>query len=190
VNWFRRKPAPPSAAERLRGQWQCAGCDVVHEGLLDLAAFAPDPWPGEARREPNAELRLDGDFLSEDFCVMGGRYFFVRGVLEIPVHGFAEKFGFGGWSTLSRDNFDKYLAGFDDGAFAEWGPWSGWLCNQLADYIGAQPEALWVYPQRQRQRPTLRIQNPDHPLAIDQEEGITPERLLEIFDRYGHAAAP
>jgi hypothetical protein len=107
VSWFRRRPAP-SAVERLRERWRCHGCDNIHEGLMDIAAFAPDPWPGEERREENAALRFDGDFLSEDFCIIGGRYFFVRGVLEIPVHGFAEKFGFGCWSTLSRENFEQY----------------------------------------------------------------------------------
>jgi len=188
VSWFGRKAAP-SAVERLQSEWRCVGCDGVHHGLLDLAAFAPDPWPGDDRREENSDLRLDGDFLSEDFCVIDGCYFFVRGVLEIPVHGFAEKFGFGCWSTLSRPNFDKYVDGFDGGNFADWGPWSGWLGNQLADYIGTDPEALWVYPQADRQRPTFRVQDPEHPLAIDQEEGITPERLLEIFEQYGHGPA-
>jgi hypothetical protein len=190
MSWFRAKPAPLSAAERLRGRWRCASCDAVHEGLLDLAAFAPDPWPGEELREPNSNLRLDGNFLSEDFCVMDGRYFFVRGVLEIPVHGFAEKFGFGCWSTLSRENFEKYVEGFDDGVFADWGPWSGWLGNRLGDYIGTEPEAVWVYPQPHRQRPTFRIMDSGHPLAIDQEKGITPERLLAIFEQYGHAIEP
>jgi len=140
-------------------------------------------------REENGALRLEGDFLSEDFCVMDGKYFFVRGVLEIPVHGLSDSFGFGCWSTLSRQNFDKYIGGFDDGAYPDMGPWGGWLCNQLDDYIGTDPETLWVYPQLNRQRPRLRIQNATHPLAIDQANGITAERVLAIFARYGHVPA-
>jgi len=95
--------------------------------LIDLAAFAPDPWQGGEVREENSAIHLDGDFLSEDFCVMDGRYFFVRAVLEIPVQGFTQPFGFGCWSTLSRENFEKYIGGFDDGDFADQGPWTGWL---------------------------------------------------------------
>jgi hypothetical protein len=186
VSWFRRKSGP-SAADRLHGRWRCAGCNEEHDGLAHLAAFAPDPWRGDEIREENGALRLDGDFLSEDFCVIDGKYFLIRGVLEIPIHGSPEPFGFGCWSTLSRQNFDKYIAGFDDGAYPDMGPWSGWLCNQLEDYIGADPLALWVYPQLDRQRPRLRIQNVSHPLALDQANGITPERALEIFAHYGHA---
>ena len=162
----------------------------MHEGLLQpLVAFAPDPWTCGQHPEENADLRLDGNFLSEDFCVLDGQHFMIRGVLEIPVHGFTETFGFGCWSTLSRQNFDKYLEGFNDSAYPDWGPWGGWLCNQLAGYIGTDPEALWVHPQTDRQRPKFRIQNPAHPLAIDQEQGITPERLLAIWQYYGHAPA-
>lgn len=186
MNWFRRKPVPVSARDRLRTSWLCDACGEMHDGMVHLAAFAPDPWRGGEVRQPNADLRLDGDFLSEDFCVMGGQYFFVRAVLDIPVHGIAEKFGFGCWSTLSRENFDKYVAGFDDGAYADMGPWTGWLCNQLADYIGTQPLGVLVYPHLDRQRPTLRVMDVHHPLAVDQEGGVEAERILEIFEHYGH----
>lgn len=156
---------------------------------MDLAALAPDPWPYERTQEPNSAVRLDGDFLSEDFCVIDGRYFFVRAVLEIPVPGQAERFGFGCWSTLSRSNFEKYLDGFDNSNFDDWGPWTGWLCNQLENYIGTDPEVVYVFPQPDRQRPTLRIADPHHQLAIDQEQGISVERLLEILRFYGHEPA-
>ena len=188
MSWFRRsKPPPPPLTERLAGQWHCAGCGGVHVGLMALAAFAPDPWPHEEQREPNCDIRFDGDFLSEDFCVLGGKNYLVRAVLEIPVHGLAEKFSFGCWSTLSLENFNKYLKGFDDGDYPDWGPWTGWLCNQFENYIGTKPQSVYVFPQPDRQRPTLRVMDPDHPLAIDQEEGISAERLAEILSFYGHS---
>lgn len=187
MRWFRRRK-PPLAAQ-FAGEWRCAGCDQLHVGMMALASFAPDPWPHAEVREPNAAIRLDGDFLSEDFCVLDGAHFMVRAVLEIPVHGVAEKFGFGCWSTLSRENFDKYVEGFDEGDYPDLGPWTGWLCNRLETYIGTEPQGVRVYPQPGRQRPTLRIMDPDHPLAIDQEQGIPVERLMEILHFYGHAPA-
>ena len=186
MSWFRRSPPP---ANPFPGAWTCAGCSEVHHGVMDLAAFAPDPWPHGEEKEPNAALRFDGDFLSEDFCVLGGKYFMVRAVLEIPVHGLADKFSFGCWSTLSRENFERYLDGFDHSDYPDWGPWSGWLCNQLETYLGTDPQSVWVYPQPDRQRPTLRIMDADHRLAIDQHDGITIERLAEILRYYGHTPA-
>jgi len=92
-----------SALDVLQGaSWTCAQCGADHEGMFDLAADAPVHWDGAEVYEPNGALRRDGDFLSEDFCVLGGEHFFVRCVFDIPVHGMAEKFGLGVWSTLSR----------------------------------------------------------------------------------------
>jgi len=124
------KKPPLTAAEQLRNaRWRCASCDEEHSWPFDLAAHAPDPWHGPQDYETNGALRLDGDFLSEDFCVLDGKYFMVRAVLTIPVQGVEGVFGFGCWSTLSRENFDKYVEGFDNGDYPDWGPWSGWLCN-------------------------------------------------------------
>ena len=176
-----------TALDILNGAtWNCGNCGVEHEGMFDLAAAAPDHWEGEEVYEPNSALRLDGDFLSEDFCVLGGEHFFVRCVFDIPVHGMAEKFGFGAWSTLSRANFEKYVEGFDDGRFAGIGPWTGWFSNSLKPFPSSVNEPCWVHPQLGRQRPTISLQNDAHELAILQLEGSTPERVLEIYAANGH----
>lgn len=178
----------PSATEQLQhGSWKCGKCEAEHGWPFDLAARKPDPWPHGDDYEHNGALSIDGDFLSEDFCVLNGKYFMVRAVLPIPVIGVKGDFGFGCWSTLSRENFDKYVNGFDRGEYVDMGPWSGWLMNQLATFVeGTEPLALWVQPRPDRQRPQLWVQDDTHPLAVAQEEGITPERMLEIFSFYGH----
>jgi hypothetical protein len=154
---------------------------------MDIAAWCPDPWPHAESYEPNSAVRLDGDFLSEDFCVLNGEHFFVRSVLEIPVDGLESPWGFGCWSTLSRANFEKYLAGFDDGRHDDSGPWFGWLSNRLKIYFeDAQPIAVDVFPQSNRQRPKLFVQDRDHPLAIAQRYGITAEAMLTLLRAYGH----
>ena len=83
------EPAPAIADDLslrlLQGEWRCSSCEDLHRGLMDLAAHAPDAWPHERSYEPNGALRYDGDFLSEDLCVIGGKNFLVRSVLEIPV---------------------------------------------------------------------------------------------------------
>ncbi|MGZ8283170.1 MAG: DUF2199 domain-containing protein [Allosphingosinicella sp.] len=179
----------PTPLERLQGAaWRCDGCGDEHRGMFDIAAYAPDFWEGAEEPEPNCELRLDSDFLSEDFCVVG-EHLFVRAVLEIPVHGLAEKFGFGMWSTLSRANFELYVDSFDEGSFADIGPWTGWFSNQIATFPETLNLPCWVYPQLDRQRPVIAVQDADHPLALAQEHGVTPERLLEIYAAYGHSLA-
>lgn len=157
--------------------------------MFDLVAFAPDFWEGPEDYEPNSSLRMEGDFLSEDFCVLRGEHYFVRCVFDIPVHGMEEKFGFGLWSTLSRWNFDLYVDGFDDGRYEDLGPWTGWFSNRIATFEDTLNQACWVHPQLDRQRPVISLEDDDHPLAIAQREGISAERVLEIYAKYGHVTA-
>ena len=181
---------PDAALERLcAASWRCASCDEEHEGMFDLAVDSPDFWTAAEDPEPNNALRTDGDFLSRDFCVLGGEHFFVRCVLEVPIHGMPEKFGFGAWSSLSRANFDIYLAGFDEGSCSDLGPWTGWFSNRIKTFPDTLSQPCWVYPQLGSQRPVIRLADDDHPLAMAQQEGVDAARLLEIYAAYGHQPA-
>jgi hypothetical protein len=191
VSWWRfGGMKAPNALDILRGaEWKCTQCEAPHRGMIDLAPNAPDPWHGNPAHSPNSALVLDGDFLSDDFCIVEGKHFLVRCVLEIPVHGLNEKFGFGCWGSLSRSNFEAYVEHFDDGAYQGAGPWSSWLCNRFYNYIGTEPEGCWMFPQLGRQRPVLKLQNEDHPLARDQREGVPAEKVLDFYRHYGHMPA-
>jgi len=176
------------AIDILNGaEWACRSCDAAHRGMFDLACNHPDPWNGGSEYEPNSALDLDRDFLSEDFCVIGSEHFLVRCVLEIPVHSLADKFGFGCWSSLKREHFETYVDHFDGGTVPETGPWWGWLCNRLTPLTEDQPVGCWMFPQPGRQRPVLRVDDEDHPLARAQSEGISPEDLLRVYAEHGHA---
>lgn len=190
--WNKLRPAerPLSSYCQLKqGRWRCGSCEQDHGWPFDLAAHAPDPWPHASEYEHNGALRMDGDFLSEDFCVLNGEHFFVRAVMAIPVQGMADDFGFGCWSTLSRQNFDKYLESFDSIRPSQEELWSGWLCNRLAHHGDAGPVGVWVQLRPGRQRPLLWVMDDDHPLAIAQEQGLSAEQMMEIFSFYGHGPA-
>jgi hypothetical protein len=79
------------------------------------------------------------------------------------------------------------MATFDDGSQGGLGPWFGWFSNRLKGYPDTLNLKCNVQPQDGRQRPLIRLQDPQHPLAIEAREGITFERLREIFSLHGHA---
>ncbi len=168
--------------------WRCVDCGEIHEGIFDLSFFAPGAWDGSEPYAENSALDTDGDFLSEDFCVVGGEHFFVRCVFELPLVGREGRFGFGVWSSLSRDNFSTYVDGFDAGMQADLGPWFGWFSNRLPGYPDTFGLKAHVQPKDGRQRPKLSLiqESADHPLGIEQREGITFDRLFELYTIYGH----
>jgi len=155
--------------------------------MFDLGWRAPDYWGKADPVEPNSAVRVGDNFLSDDFCVIGGEDFFIRCIFEIPVHGMPEKFSYGVWSTLSRANFDRYVESFDDGRHCDLGPWWGWLGNSLPGFPETINQGCWVHPQSRRLRPLICLDDADHELAKTQTQGISPERLLELYAEYGHA---
>jgi hypothetical protein len=172
----------------LQGRaWKCPSCEETHDGLFDLAFSGPALWPQSEDKSPNDELDMSADFLSEDFCVLNGQYFFVRCVLQLPVLNTGGSFfGFGVWSTLSEKNFNLYVDSFDSGEQSHLGPWFGWLSNRLLGYPDTLNLKCQAYPKDGRKRPLLGLELTDHPLAREQSTGITLDRLLDIYSAHGH----
>jgi hypothetical protein len=167
--------------------WICSGCGVSHQGVFDLACAAPDAWSGSRELAPNSEALNSSHFLSEDFCVLNGQHFFVRCVLELPlVGGSGARFGYGVWSTLSEKNFKLYVDRFDTGDYDGLGPWFGWFSNRLKGYPDTFNMKCQVRPQSGRQRPFIELEPIEHPLVAEQRDGVTFDRLREIYSGYGH----
>jgi hypothetical protein len=154
--------------------------------LFDLACDKPDFWQGGEQR-PNSELQGSENILTEDFCVLGGTHYFVRCVLQLPILGKQDAvFGFGTWATLSKQNFSRYVDTFDSGAQGDLGPWFGWFSNRLKDYPDTLNLKCQVHPRAGRQRPLIELERTEHPLAVEQQNGITFDRLLAIYAVNGH----
>ena len=122
-------------------------------------------------------------FLTSDLCVLDGKFFFIRCLLPIKVHGTDEDFSWGIWSCLSKENFLRYQASYDED-MSDWEPMFGYLSNRLPDYPDTLNLKLSVQPGPRRARPTVQLEPTDHRLAVDQREGITLEKLLEIVSPY------
>ena len=167
--------------------WTCPCCGHKHIGLFDLSIEAPIHWEGLAEPLPNSEVRSSGNILTHDFCIVDGEHFFVRCVLELPVVAVpGQRFGFGIWSSLSKTNFDLYVDSFRRSKRDHLGPWKGWFSNRLAGYPDTLNLKCKVAPQDSGQRPLIELEPTDHPLALEQQHGITFDRILELYALSGH----
>jgi hypothetical protein len=127
------------------------------------------------------------NILTEDFCILDGEHFFVRCLLRLPIVTKPDiSFGFGIWATLSSENFDLYLDTFNSGEQGGLGPWFGWFSNRLKGYPETLNLKCEVQPRAGRERPFIRLEPTQHPLAIEQRDGITFDRVLEIYALNGH----
>jgi hypothetical protein len=181
-------PADDPRWQRLHDrEWTCPCCGLNHGGVFDLACGEPAYWQGSADKSPNSAVRTSRNVLTEDFCVLDGEHFFVRCVLELPIAGQPNaSFGYGVWSSLSKKNFDLYLETFDSDGQSDLGPWFGWFSNRLKGYPDTLGLKCQVHPQGDGQRPLVELEPTDHPLAVEQRNGISFDRLLDIYAWNGH----
>lgn len=159
-------------------RFTCATCRREHDVTeMAFGSAAPEQWhmisPAERERST----------LSSDQCVLEsseGTSFYVRACLEIPIRGTDRHFEWGVWCSLSERSFDEMADHWTDPAREALGPYFGWLCTVIPTYPDTMFMKTHVRQRRVGVRPTVELARTDHPLAIDQREGIEVERLNRI----------
>lgn len=153
--------------------YRCATCGELHEDLPDIGRGKPDHWWEVPEEERDRRVEL-----TTDTCIIDDEDFFVRGVIEIPIHDYPESFGFGVWVSQNRENFYTYLANYDS---SDIGPFFGWLCTNIEYY---EEDTLllqtMVHFRGGGERPRIKLEATDHHLAVDQRNGITLKEAWKI----------
>ena len=162
-------------------RFKCRTCDEWHEGVPHIAAHAPLYYYAipEAQRSARCEL-------TADTCIVDREFFFVRGVIEVPVEGLDETFGWGVWVSLSEAHFEEYRSHFEDPRRSGLGPYFGWLSAAIAGYPDTENLKTQVHPRGPGIRPLIELAPTDHPLAAEQRNGIDQARLTEIYETALH----
>jgi hypothetical protein len=167
--------------------FECATCGQYHVGM---PTFGWD-WPIQYLDVPETERAARVD-LAPDYCVIDDEWFFVRGCLDIPVLDHDEPFSWGAWVSLSRDNFHRYAELHDDVAREPGARFVGWLCSAFPGYPepGEEPLKAALHIRPWPTRPFIELEPTNYPLAVEQREGITAERVREIAERLLHPPPP
>lgn len=155
--------------------YTCSVCGKEHDDLPHIGSAAPFQWADVLAKDPNS-------LLTDDLCIIEGQHFFVRGVIEIPVHDYKHEFGWGVWVSHKQENFETYRKYFDS---ADIGPFFGWLCTKI-DYYTEPTLSLktMAYYRGGTLRPRIVLEPTKHPLAVQQREGISLAEAWEIVHRY------
>ncbi len=174
---LRRRDTEPADLLPDGDSYRCASCGNVHSGLaFAFAVDAPLAWDQLAEGD-----RGEGSVLDGELCVIKNEYHLIRGLLEIPVSDAGTKFAWNVWSSLSRGNFERAINAWESPDRASEPPYFGWLSTDLAAvYPTTLNLALNVHTRPIGQRPFLEVEPTDHPLAIEQREGISLDRVREI----------
>jgi hypothetical protein len=163
--------------------FECEACGETHEGLPDLVTPAPYHWYTIPVEEREKRARRDSET-----CVIDDEDYFVRSVLLIPIVGTEESFGFGVWTTLSKENFGRFVELGGKLGPKPSGPFFGWFSTRLQGYPDTVNLKAQVHLQEAPLRPLVELEPTNHPLSVEQRIGMTPARAKDLCRAAWHPA--
>jgi hypothetical protein len=164
----------------------CRTCGEFH-GNLPLA-FGPDAPASWAEAEPSA--RSTDSALSSDQCVIGGEFFFVRGCIDVSIHDSTDVFRWLVWVSVSRASFERISELWTtEGREAE-PPYFGWLNTRLPGYPDTFNLKVNLHTRPVGDRPYVEVEPTDHPLAIEQRNGLSWVDVYDRVEKLLHPARP
>ena len=125
--------------------------------------------------------------ITRDQCVIDGRDFYLRGRIPIPVIGLDEPFIWGIWAEISPKNFLRSNAVWHSEGREREPAFPGWLNNKLFLFGNTINLEVSIQTQKVGWRPHFTVVDPSHPLAIEQRNGMTLQRVEEIAEMMLHA---
>ncbi len=164
--------------KKNKPNYTCSCCGKVYEKLpLCLGIDYPDSYflIPEEEREKRIELK-------ESLCVIDEKHFFHRGRFTIPLIDYDEDLLFDIWTSISEVNFSKRMSLWDDPNRVNEDPYFGWLQNAIPVYGDTLNIKTIAIEQEVGVIPEIKSIEEGHRLTIDQENGISYNRAVEIVD--------
>ncbi len=154
---------------------KCRVCGQKHDSVPSCFGIEA-PWRAFAS-DAEFDRRVE---LSGDQCVIDGAYFFIRGHIELPIVGTSDTLAFSVWSSLSEESFCLMSDRWDEADRAEDAAYFGWLSSSITPYLDVLHLPLSVQTREPGLVPLFTVTQSDHPLAMDQRNGISVRRWHEM----------
>ncbi|MBL8267522.1 DUF2199 domain-containing protein [Steroidobacter sp.] len=162
--------------------FDCTTCGQYHDELpLCFGSPAPALWlqMSEAEREQRGQI-------SSDQCIVDNEHYFILGRVMLPVVDGPESFCWLAWVSLSRENFRRASELWHTAGRESEPPYFGWLQSSLPYSQSTLSLRTRVLTQPLGERPLIELELAEHPLAIEQRQGITMARVREIVEAVLH----
>jgi hypothetical protein len=82
--------------------YTCRTCGQPHADFFSFAAGFPDMYANLSIEERDARA-----IIGSDQCIVDSKWFFLRGLVEIPIIGIPEIFLWGLWASVKEEVFEE-----------------------------------------------------------------------------------
>lgn len=166
-------------------EYKCVCCNEFQRGTPAYGYDMPIFYFDVPEDEREARIYLDADT-----CAIDNKLFFVKGILDIPIHGASEPLTWGVWVSQSVEEFHLYRETMGTDRIGQIS--FGWLAITMPGYNDLDERGNTVQlkcdvkGQAAGQRPVIQVQECDHPLYRDQYDGISWDRAVELVQLMPH----
>lgn len=158
--------------------YKCSCCGLVYDELpLCFGSAYPDCYFSVSPEE--REMRIE---LKESLCVIDQQHFFHRGRFIIPIKDYHENLVFNVWTSINADNFSKRMDLWENPDRVKAEPYFGWLQTTVPTYGNTINVKTIAQEQEVGLIPEIISIEEGHRLTIDQQNGITYKKAVEIVD--------
>ena len=161
----------------------CSTCGETHEGMpTDFGWKLPDEVWAIPEGERSTRAKFDSDR-----CQLGER-FFIRCTLALPFTEQPGYYAWGVWVEITEPDFWRYIELYEKDGRTE-PVIAGSIANSIPGYLSTAGLAIEVQLQDEKSRPSVRVVDGAHPLAMEQREGISNQRYHDILVSTGTSRA-
>ncbi|SHG39057.1 hypothetical protein SAMN04488109_0025 [Chryseolinea serpens] len=159
-----------------RTVYQCSCCGRTYdEAPLTFGSDRPDYYHSVPPDERPQRISL-----AESLCVVDEQHFFHCGRLTIPIIDHHQNLIFNVWTSISEDNFRKRNQLWNNPERVNEGPYFGWMQTTVPTYGNTINIKAVATENEVGLIPSIQVIEEEHPLAIDQQNGIIFEKALQI----------
>lgn len=170
----------------IKTGFTCRVCGEHHE-VLPLSYSVKAPRAVTAVPLDEFEKRV---VITPDQCVIDGKDFYLRGRILVPILGMDEPFAWGVWAEISPKNFIRANDLWNVPGREREPAFPGWLNTEMFLFGNTINLEVSVHTQVVGRRPEFTVSDPDHPLAVEQRNGMTLRRVEEIAEAILHRRQP
>ena len=151
--------------------YKCPCCGEVYGDLpLCFGHDRPDYYWSVPEEERESRIELQ-----DSLCIIDDHYFH-RGELIIPIIDYDDDLVFHIWTTISEENFKKRIELWRKAKRIKESPYFGWLQSHVPTYGNTLHIKTRAWEQKVGYIPLIEVGEENHPLTIDQSNGITFEK--------------
>ncbi len=156
--------------------YYCSKCGVYHKEI-PMCYGSDAPYSYYLIPEDERQIRCT---LSGDQCIIDSKFYFIRGGIELSIEKSSDNFRWDIWVSVSEEVFKRMTEIWEDENRVLEKPYIGKIASQLEPYPTTLDLPVMIINQKVGCAPKIEILECNHPLYLEQENGINMERVISF----------